>query len=153
MLEKQIKIWGDARSWWNTLARARTSFVVITCGSSPVWRGKVTGIPQCSRAKSNSHLNSDVEKGIFIYLPIVCFVLKLTNSCSVGGQWRRLGWLTCPFFMALIPGARCLVSPKAPFFPLKWERPLPPTHPPRRLWDQVWKAPCTSRGQVLAFLS
>lgn len=102
---------------------SRDQFCYHNCGSSPVWRGTVTDIPQYSWAKCNGHLNSDVEKGIFIYLPIVCFVLKLTNSCSVGGQWRRLGWVTCPFLMALIPGARCLVSPKHPFFPSRVREP------------------------------
>ena len=49
-----------------------TSFVIITCGSSPVFGEKKSfDIAQYSWAKCNCHLNPEVEKKIFICL--FCF--------------------------------------------------------------------------------
>lgn len=66
-----------------------TSFVIITCGSSPVFRAKKKKkksfeIAQYSWAKCNCHLNPEVEKRIFV--DFVCFLLKLKNGLSIGEQ-------------------------------------------------------------------
>ena len=79
-----------------------TSFVVITCGSSPVWRGggKPFEIAQYFWAKCNCPLNPETEKRVFVYLVFVCFVFKLKSGLSVGEPRESLGSLTCPFLVA-----------------------------------------------------
>lgn len=75
-----------------------TSFVVITCGSSPVWRGekKPFNIAQYFWAKCNCPLNPEIEKRVFVYLVFVCFVFKLKSGLSVGEHQESLGSVTCP---------------------------------------------------------
>lgn len=65
-------------------------------------------IAQYSWAKCNCHLNPEVEKRIFV--DFVCFLLKMKNGFSVGGQWERLE------LMAPTPGKSHLFFPRFCFF-------------------------------------
>lgn len=132
----------DARSWWNTLARAMTSFVILSCGLFPVWKEKKSfTIAQHSWVKYSCHLNPEVGKRAYLF---VCFAWFLSRNMvfQLRGNGSKAVLGDKPGFDAALTVVTSLsLSPPFPLTVLpSLQREDKCPHIVMGTWDKVWKA-------------